>query len=159
VQSLASSALVLRTPPSSTTVWPGEFVEIELPGYAPADTEYALEPRIDAPSVKRLTASQLWPCPNIVSSVAGRIRIPNLSSDPRSLKLGVFKRPEDVNVSVEYLNPSSLVKKSSGGFRLVIAFADVGRYSKPQPSLMSNVDSTLRHIAQWKHLIATDLTS
>ncbi|CAB3990763.1 Hypothetical predicted protein [Paramuricea clavata] len=82
----ARRALVLRAPPTSTTVWPGEFVEIELPGDAPADTKYALEPRIDAPSVKRLTASQLWPCPNIVSSVAGRIRIPNLSSEPRSLK-------------------------------------------------------------------------
>ena len=74
-------------------------------------------------------------------------------------KLGVFKRPEDVNVSVEYLNTSFLVKKSSGGSRLVTAFADVARYSKPQPSLMSNVDSTLRHIAQWKYLTATDLTS
>ena len=39
------------------------------------------------------------------------------------------------------------------------AFADVGRYSKPQPSVMPDVDSTLRHIPQWKHLIATDLTS
>ena len=73
--------------------------------------------------------------------------------------LGVFKRPEDVGISVEYLNPSFLVKKPNGGSRLVTAFADVGRYSKPQPSLMPNVDSTLRLIAQWKHLIATDLTS
>ena len=71
----ARRALVLCAPPTSTTIWPGEFVEIELPGDVPADTVYAFEPRIDAPSVyvKRLTASQLWPCPNIVSSVAGRI--------------------------------------------------------------------------------------
>ena len=76
-------------------------------------------------------------------------------------QLGVFKHPEDVDVSVllEYLNPSFLVKKPSGGFRLVTAFADVGRYSKPQPSLMPNVDSVLRHTAQWKHLFVTDLTS
>ncbi|XP_048586163.1 uncharacterized protein LOC125568287 [Nematostella vectensis] len=72
---------------------------------------------------------------------------------------GVFKRPEDVGISVEYLNPSFLVRKPNGGSRLVTAFADVGRYSKPQPSLMPNVDSTLRQIAQWNHLIATDLTS
>ena len=72
---------------------------------------------------------------------------------------GVFKRPEDVNMTVEHLNPSFLVKKSNGGYRLVPAFADVGRYSKPQPSLMPDVDSTLRHIAQWKHIITTDLTS
>ena len=72
---------------------------------------------------------------------------------------GVFRRPEDVSVTAEYLNPSFLVKKPSGGFRLVTAFSDVGRYSKPQPSLMPDVDSTLRTIAQWKYIIKTDLTS
>ncbi|KAL0153092.1 hypothetical protein M9458_051586, partial [Cirrhinus mrigala] len=72
--------------------------------------------------------------------------------------LGVFRKPEDIDVDVEYVNPSFLVKKSNGGFRLVTAFADVGRYSKPQPSLMPNVDATLRLIAQWRYIIATDLT-
>ena len=71
----------------------------------------------------------------------------------------MFKRPENIGISIEYLNPSFLVKKQSGGYRLVIAFADVGRYSKPQPSVMPDVDSTLRHIAPRKHLIAIDLTS
>ena len=71
----------------------------------------------------------------------------------------VFARPEDVGISVEYLNPSFLVKKANGGFRLVTAFADVGRYAKPQPSLMPDVDSTLRKIGLWKHIIATDLTN
>ena len=64
---------------------------------------------------------------------------------------GVFARPEDIGITVEYLNPSFLVKKPNGGFRLVTAFADVRRYSKPQPSLMPDVNSTLRQIAQWKH--------
>ena len=64
--------------------------------------------------------------------------------------LGVFCRPEDVDITVEYLNPSFLVKKPNCGSRLVTAFADVGRYSKPQPSLLPDVDSTLR---------LTDLTS
>lgn len=72
--------------------------------------------------------------------------------------IGVFKRPEDLGISVEYINTSFLVKKPSGGFRLVTAFADVGRYSKPQPSLMPDVDSTLRQIAQWKYIIISDLT-
>lgn len=67
--------------------------------------------------------------------------------------IGVFKRLEDLGISVEYINPSFLVKKPSGGFRLVTAFADVGRYSKPQPSLMPDVDSTLRQIAQWQYII------
>jgi hypothetical protein len=59
----------------------------------------------------------------------------------------VFKPPEDIRITVEYLNPSFLVKKPNGGHRLVTAFADVGRYAKPQPSSMPNVDSILRHIA------------
>ena len=74
-------------------------------------------------------------------------------------QLGVFKKPEDLNINVEYLNPSFLVKKPNGGFRLVTAFAEVARYSKPQPALMPDVDSTLRQIAQWRYIIATDLAS
>ena len=72
---------------------------------------------------------------------------------------GVFRKPEDVGINVEYLNPSFLVKKPNGGHRLVTAFADVGRYSKPQPSLLPDVDSTLRTIGHWKYMIVSDLTS
>ena len=41
---------------------------------------------------------------------------------------GVFQLqcPEDVGITVEYLNPSFLVKKPNGGSRLVTAFADIG---------------------------------
>lgn len=60
---------------------------------------------------------------------------------------GVFVRPEDAPIHVEYLNPSFLVKKTQGGYRLVTAFSDVARYSKPQPSLMPDVDFILRTIA------------
>ena len=74
-------------------------------------------------------------------------------------ELGVFRKPEDVKVNVEYVNPSLLVKKASGGYRLVTAFADVGRYSKPQPSLLPNVDSTLRQIGQWEYIIVSDLSN
>ena len=42
---------------------------------------------------------------------------------------------------------------------MVTAFAEVGRYSKPQPSLMPDEDSALRSIARWKNLITSDLTS
>ena len=71
----------------------------------------------------------------------------------------VFQRPEDIGITIEYLNPSFLVTKPSGGHRLVTAFADVATYSKPQPSLMPDVETTLRTIARWKYLIVTDLTS
>ena len=74
-------------------------------------------------------------------------------------QLCVFRRPEDVGITVEYLNPSFLVKKPNGGSGLVTAFADVGRYGKPQTSVLPDVDSTLRRIAQWSHIIVTELKS
>ena len=70
---------------------------------------------------------------------------------------GVFAKPEQVNVSVEYLNISFLVKKPSGGSRLVTSFGEVAHYSKPQPSLMPNVNSVLRDIGKWNYLIVSDL--
>ena len=47
----------------------------------------------------------------------------------------IFWWPENIDIIVEYLNPSFLVKKTQERYRLVTAFADVGRYSEPQPSL------------------------
>ena len=44
-------AFVLRAPIPSKTVWPGEFLEVQLPDDAPVGLEYALEPRTDAPSL------------------------------------------------------------------------------------------------------------
>ena len=71
--------------------------------------------------------------------------------------VGVFAKPEQVNIQVEYLNTSFLVKKPNGGSRLVTAFGEVAQYCKPQPSLMPNVDSVLRDIGKWNYLIITDL--
>jgi len=78
--------------------------------------------------------------------------------DLEALALGILKCPKDINIPVEYLNLSFLIKKLSGGYHLVTVFADVGCYSKPLPSLLPDVDSTLHVIAHWNH-IATDLTS
>ena len=71
---------------------------------------------------------------------------------------GVFAKPEQVDTTVEYLRPF-LVHKQNGGHRLVTvtAFGEVGLYSKPQPSLLPNVDSTLLAIGGWKYIIITDL--
>ncbi len=70
---------------------------------------------------------------------------------------GVFAKPEDLGITVEYLNLSFLVKKPNGGHRLVTSFGEIGKYSKPQPSLMPNIDNVLREIGQWKYIIVTDL--
>ena len=61
---------------------PGEFLEVQLPDDAPPDSEYVLKPPTDAPSLRNLKPSQLWPQPSVVRG----IRIPNLSTEPRTLK-------------------------------------------------------------------------
>ena len=75
---------VLLTLPK--TVWPWEFLEVQLPDDAPPDSEYALEPRTDAPTLRNLKPSQLWPQSSVVSSVVRGIRIPNLSTEHLTLK-------------------------------------------------------------------------
>ena len=64
-----------------------------------------------------------------------------------------------MGVSVECVNPSFLVNKLNGGTRLGTAFAIVGRYSKPQPALLPDIDSTLRKNGKWKYIVITNLTS
>ena len=72
-------------------------------------------------------------------------------------KQGVFVRPEDINITAEYVSPSFLVAKTSGGHRLVTAFTELGQYTKPQPALMPKVDDIIKHIAQFKYIIKSDL--
>ena len=69
----------------------------------------------------------------------------------------MFARPEDVDLVVEHVSPSFLVRKSNGSYRLVTAFSSVGEYCKTLPTLMPTVESTLRVISGWKYLIKTDL--
>ena len=71
---------------------------------------------------------------------------------------GVFKRPQEVGVSVEVINPSFLVKKkASDDKRLVTDFGTISSYCRPTPALMPDVDSTLRRLGGWKFLIKTDM--
>ena len=270
-----TQAIVLCAPAPSSIVWPGQYLELDLPEYVDPDSSLAIEPRRDCSK-----SSSDWPAPCIIEAVAGKIRIPNETLQPKhiprhdhlcqavptfipepitnsskqpstpppvspttphqhssSIKLdpdfilpesnrkefshvlekyddvfdtnisgyngaagpfeavvnmgpvqppqrkgrlpqyapnkmvelqekfddlelqGIFQPPENLGITVEYLNPSFLIKKPNGGHRLVTAFADVGRYSKPQPSLLPDVDSTLRTIAKWKYIIVSDLTS
>lgn len=72
--------------------------------------------------------------------------------------LRVIRNPEEINITLEYLNLSFLVSKPNDRHRLVTAFEDVRSYLKPQ-FFKSGIDSTLRTISQWKYLIVTDLTS
>ena len=244
-------ATILRAPGNLSTIWPGDFVEVVVPRECSDECEtFAVEPRSDLTSKARSSwPKSVWPSPDIVTSVSGAIRIPNMTTEPISLRrhqhfcqirpvfiptdtsspspnvpkqtitshatlvtvdpdnlldgatkcqfealnrefehvfdpnfpgyngasgpfkamvnmgpvlppqrkgrlpqyargqleelqskfdelesLGVFVRPEDVDVSIEYLNPSFLVKKSNGGtgwLQRSLTWGDIANLSPP----------------------------
>ena len=73
------------------------------------------------------------------------------------LQEGVLTRAEDINQPVEYVHPSFLVKKSSGGHRLVTSFGEVAEYAKPQPTINSNIEHVLHQLGQYEVIIIADL--
>lgn len=59
-------AHVLRAPAKTTTVWPGEFIEIDLPEDMSSSGEiFAIEPHFDT----RANTTQLWSTPSLVTNV------------------------------------------------------------------------------------------
>ena len=88
----------------------------------PPDSLHALEPRSVIPQVHLVNTSELWPPPGIISSVAGRIWIPNLSGEPIQLKRHehfCLVAPSSPLVLMSCLNalPTSLSNQST--FRLL----------------------------------------
>ena len=79
-----TQACVLCAPPKSTTIWPGEFIELDCKDSP--DCELALEPHTDCAVNILGQQNNVWPLPRIVSSVAGKIRIPNDTDSPLILQ-------------------------------------------------------------------------
>ena len=72
---------------------------------------------------------------------------------------GVLSRAEEVKQPVEYVHPSFLVKKASGGHRLVTSFGEMADYARPQPTVNTNIEHALYQISQYDEIIVTDMTS
>ena len=72
-----SQSNVLPTSPSSTVIWPGKYIDVQLPPQIHRDSILALEPPADCAG----TACN-WRHPNIVEAVAGHVHIPNDTTEP-----------------------------------------------------------------------------
>ena len=74
---------------------------------------------------------------------------------------GILSRPEEIGVTVENINPSFLVNKPppSTKKRLVTDFKSIKDYCRPSPSLLPNIEATIRRISRRKYEIKTDMTS
>ena len=72
--------------------------------------------------------------------------------------LGVFAKPDEVGVTVEYVSPSFLVEKEGNSYRLVTAFNTIGTYAKPTPSRSTTTDDILQFLSGYRYIIKTDMT-
>ena len=75
-----TQAFVLRAESQSTVVWPGSYIEVEVPKELQSDTVLAIEPRFDNDKPKKA-----WVRPQIAESVGGKLRIVNDTSDPQAV--------------------------------------------------------------------------
>ena len=73
--------------------------------------------------------------------------------------MGVLAKPEDVGVVVEYVSPSFLQAKPSGGDRFITSFVNLASFAKSPPSKATHTEDVLRFLARWRYIIKTDMTS
>ena len=73
---------------------------------------------------------------------------------------GIISRPQDIGVVVENTNPSFLVKKRppSTEKRLVTDFSSIADYCRPTPTVMPDIETTLRNIGSYKFILVTDMS-
>ena len=73
-------AQVLHAPPTITTIWPGDIVDIAVP-LELTDSNLIIEPRYDNPHAK----SSTWVKPDIVEAVGAHVCLVNTSNEPQKL--------------------------------------------------------------------------
>ena len=78
-----AQSYILRAASSSTVVWPGKYVELDVPPDLGEDCVLALQPRSDAPMPKN--TSCFWPEPQILEAVGTKIRLVNTSDEPKAI--------------------------------------------------------------------------
>ena len=64
-----TNVYLIRTPPVTTTIWPGDFIEVPIPPELNEKTELAIVPRYH----KMLKASNAWPTPEYITPVVRKI--------------------------------------------------------------------------------------
>lgn len=70
--------------PTRATLWPGDFVEIDLPHeVTDSDGTFAIGPNFD--TLKSDKCREFWPQPQLLSSVSSKIRIAILTPFPNTL--------------------------------------------------------------------------
>ena len=75
-----TQAYILK-PEATSVIWPGSYLELALPSDLQPECTLAIESRTD--NVKFLNN---WLPPSIIEAVSGKVRIPNKTDEPLSLR-------------------------------------------------------------------------
>ena len=66
----------------NTTVWPGEFLEVDAPADLSYESTLAIEPRTDSVSSSHRKPTHAWPQPHIIQAVGCKLRLLNNTEEP-----------------------------------------------------------------------------
>ena len=75
-----TQAHLLRAPAVASVIWPGECLEMSIPMELEPDISLALEPHPDYTK-----HDKNWPRPHTLEHVAGRVRILNDTTEPKTI--------------------------------------------------------------------------
>ena len=76
----------LRAPSFTTVLWPGDYVELDVPPGLGEDHVLALQPRTDIPVPKHTKSTSIWPEPQILEAVGAKVRLVNSSQEPKLIE-------------------------------------------------------------------------
>ena len=79
-----AQTFTLRASSSTTVAWPGAYLKLDMPPDLGDDRILALQPRTDTPISKLTKTAHIWPQPQILETVASKIRLVNTSNEPKA---------------------------------------------------------------------------
>ena len=66
-------------------MWPGEYLELDIPPDLGDDRILAIQQRTDTPISKHTKPAYIWPEPQILDAVGSKIRLVNTSTEPKAI--------------------------------------------------------------------------
>ena len=74
----------LRSPSSTTVLWPGDYVELNVPPPPDLGEDHVLAlQHADTPVPKYTKTTSIWPEPQILEAVRTKVRLVNSSQEPK----------------------------------------------------------------------------
>ena len=78
-----AQSYTLRSPSSTTVLWPGDYVELNVPPPDLGEDHVLALQHADTPVPKHTKTTSIWPEPQILEAVGTKVRLVNSSQEPK----------------------------------------------------------------------------